>query len=51
MIAYIDVLDAQRRYYEAQVNLNNALRDENLARVELYKVLGGGWNPESDTEQ
>ncbi len=51
VIAYIDVLDAQRRYYEAQVNLNNALRDENLARVELYKVLGGGWNPESGTEQ
>lgn len=42
-INYIDVLDASRRYFEAQVGLSNAVRDEYLALVNLYKALGGGW--------
>lgn len=42
-INYIDVLDAQRRFFDAQIALSNALRDENLALVNLYKALGGGW--------
>lgn len=42
-IRYLDVLDAQRRYLDAQIGLNNAIRDEHLALVQLYKVLGGGW--------
>lgn len=40
---YIDVLDAQRRYFDAQLGVNNSLRDEYLALVNIYKVLGGGW--------
>ena len=42
-INYIDVLDAQRRYLDAQIGLSNAVRDEHLALVQLYKALGGGW--------
>ncbi|MCH5240565.1 MAG: TolC family protein [Muribaculaceae bacterium] len=42
-INYIDVLDAQRRYFEAQIAKMNAIRDEHLALVQLYKALGGGW--------
>lgn len=42
-VAYIDVLDAQRRYFDAQIALSNAVRDECLALVNLYKALGGGW--------
>lgn len=42
-LAYLDVLDAQRRYFDAQVGLSNAIRDEYIALVNLYKVLGGGW--------
>lgn len=42
-IGYIDVLDANRRYFEAEVSFSNALRDEYLAIVNLYKALGGGW--------
>lgn len=42
IINYLDVLDAQRGYFDAQIGLNNAIRDELLAKVELYKVLGGG---------
>lgn len=42
IINYLDVLDAQRNYFDAQIGLNNAIRDELLATVQLYKVLGGG---------
>ncbi|MCM1300397.1 MAG: efflux transporter outer membrane subunit [Alistipes senegalensis] len=45
-INYIDVLDAQRRYFDAQIGLSNAVRDEHLALVQLYKALGGGWQQE-----
>lgn len=43
VIGYIDVLDAQRSYFDAQVGLSNAVRDKQLALVRLYKALGGGW--------
>ena len=42
-ISYLDVLDAQRRYFDAQVSHLSAVRDEYLALVSLYKALGGGW--------
>lgn len=42
-INYIDVLDAQRRFFEAQVARMNAIRDEHFALIQLYKALGGGW--------
>ena len=45
-INYINVLDAQRRYFDAQTGLSNAVRDEHLALVQLYKALGGGWRNE-----
>jgi multidrug efflux system outer membrane protein len=43
-ISYLDVLDAQRRYLDAEISNSNAARDEMLALVQLYKSLGGGWN-------
>ena len=43
---YIDVLDAQRRHFDAQIGVSNALRDEYLALINLYKSLGGGWETE-----
>lgn len=43
VINYIDVLDAQRRYFDAQIGLANAVRDEYFAMINLYKTLGGGW--------
>ena len=42
-IGYLDLLDAQRSYFDARIGLNNAARDENIAIVDLYKALGGGW--------
>ena len=43
VINYLDVLDAQREYFDAQISLSNAMRDELIAVVQLYKALGGGW--------
>lgn len=43
-LSYIDVLDAQRRYFDARVAVSNSIRDEYLALITLYKALGGGWN-------
>ena len=45
-IAYMDLLDAQRTYLDAQISLSNAVRDRQLALVNVYKALGGGWTPE-----
>ena len=43
MIGYLDVLDAQRGYFDAQIGLSNAIRDKQITLVRLYKALGGGW--------
>ena len=42
-ISYLDMLDAQRTYLDAQIALSNAVRDKQIAMVHLYKALGGGW--------
>lgn len=42
-ISYLDMLDAQRTYLDAQIALSNAVRDKQIALVQLYKALGGGW--------
>lgn len=43
VIGYLDVLDAQRSYFDAQIGLSNAIRDKQITLVQLYKSLGGGW--------
>ncbi|MDE6267124.1 MAG: efflux transporter outer membrane subunit [Muribaculaceae bacterium] len=43
MIVYLDVLDAQRIYFDAQVGLSNAMLAKQLCIIRLYSALGGGW--------
>lgn len=43
VIGYLDLLDAQRGYFDAQISLSNAARDKQIMMVNLYKALGGGW--------
>ena len=43
VIAYLDLLDVQRGYFDAQISLSNAIRDKQIMLVNLYKALGGGW--------
>ena len=45
-IRYIDFLDAERSFFDAQVEVNKAVLAKYLALVELYKALGGGWQSE-----
>lgn len=44
IIGYIDVLDAQRQLFDAEIMVNDAILNKLLATVTLYKVLGGGIN-------
>ena len=42
--AYLEVLDAQRQLFSGENALAQVTRDQQLAVVNLYKALGGGWN-------
>ena len=41
--SYLEVLDSDTRYFDAQIGLAQAQLDERLAVVQLYNALGGGW--------
>jgi multidrug efflux system outer membrane protein len=45
VISYLEVLDAQRQLFSAQLDLNASEVNQRLAAVQLYKALGGGWKP------
>ncbi|GJM63165.1 efflux transporter outer membrane subunit [Persicobacter diffluens] len=47
IVNYLDVLDAQRRLFDAEISESAAIRDQLVSMVFLYKALGGGWDPES----
>jgi multidrug efflux system outer membrane protein len=41
--SYLEVLDSDTRYYNAELGLAQADLNERLALVQLYNALGGGW--------
>jgi multidrug efflux system outer membrane protein len=41
--SYLEVLDSDTRYLEAQIGLAQAQINERLALVQVYNALGGGW--------
>jgi len=43
VISYLEVLDAQRQLFSAQLDLNASEVNQRLAAVQLFKALGGGW--------
>lgn len=43
-IEYIEVLFTQREALESKMELVETKRDQLVARVDIYKALGGGWN-------
>jgi multidrug efflux system outer membrane protein len=45
VLAYLDVLDAQRQLFDAQIAVSVARQAQLFALVDLYKALGGGWDP------
>src|SRR6266702_4779078 len=46
--SYLDVLDAQRGLFTAELALTGAGRDQLVAAVQLYKAVGAAW-PGADT--
>lgn len=42
LVSYLDVLDAQRQLFDAEIAMNEANLNELVAVVSLYKALGGG---------
>ena len=49
--SYLEVLDTERQYFDAEVDLVRARRDESLSVIQLYKALGGGWEAEAPAAQ
>jgi multidrug efflux system outer membrane protein len=45
--SYLDVLTAQRDRFNAELALASTRRAQLVSIVQLYKVLGGGWSPDS----
>jgi outer membrane protein, multidrug efflux system len=43
---YLDVLDAERQRFGAELDLAGTTRDQLTAVVQVYKALGGGWEQE-----
>jgi multidrug efflux system outer membrane protein len=41
--SYLQVLDADRNLFDAELVLAQVQRDELLSVVRLYRSLGGGW--------
>jgi multidrug efflux system outer membrane protein len=47
--SYYEVLEAQQQLFPAELFLARTRRDQLLAVVTLYKVLGGGWQDETNS--
>jgi multidrug efflux system outer membrane protein len=47
--AYLEVLDAQRSLFDAELSEASTVRDQLVSLIQLYKALGGGW-PQSPEE-
>ena len=43
---YLEVLDSERSLFTAELEDSVTRRQYLNAIVELYKALGGGWNPQ-----
>lgn len=46
---YLNLLDAQRSMLEAELAESSTMREHRVAMVRLYKALGGGWDPHTDS--
>ncbi len=49
-IRYLDLLDAHRVYLDAQVEYSDAVMDEYISVVNIYKALGGGWQTQEEQQ-
>ena len=49
--SYLEVLDAQRSLFSAELDEVAAISDQLKSMVQLYKALGGGWSEEVESDQ
>jgi multidrug efflux system outer membrane protein len=47
--SYLMVLDAQRTLLDSELAEASLQRAQRVATVQLYKALGGGWDPQTDS--
>ncbi len=45
MTSFLEVLDIERSLFSSELNANDAQAQYVAAVVQLYRALGGGWNP------
>jgi multidrug efflux system outer membrane protein len=45
VVSYLEVLDAERQLFAAEIDLARAKLNQLEGYVELYRALGGGWTP------
>jgi multidrug efflux system outer membrane protein len=50
VVSYLEVLDTDRQLFDAELALAKARLGELQSVVELYRALGGGWEPEPPQE-
>jgi multidrug efflux system outer membrane protein len=46
--SYLEVLDSERQFFDAELGLVRSHRDELVAIVRLYRALGGGWHDDPE---
>jgi multidrug efflux system outer membrane protein len=44
VISYIEILDAERQLFAAQIDMARARLQQLQSYVDLYRALGGGWS-------
>ncbi len=45
MVSFLEVLDAERQLFAAEIELSQSRLERILGYVDLYRALGGGWTP------
>jgi multidrug efflux system outer membrane protein len=45
VVSYLEVLDAERQLFAAEIDLARSKLSQLQGYVELYRALGGGWQP------
>jgi multidrug efflux system outer membrane protein len=49
--SYLEVLDAQRQLLATELGVARAKLDRDVALLDLYRSLGGGWTPDPSTDE
>jgi multidrug efflux system outer membrane protein len=46
LTGYLEILDLQRSQFNSHLQASEALQLQLTSSIQLYKALGGGWNPQ-----